>query len=204
MRWPAVLILTALVAPGPGFAQDSESSDYEEEFDFLVEGEKNAARIAATKGASADDFSAYDEEEEEFADFALRPKAPKVAPRLPYSLAGKAPLGDNYDATVVFSERDAVVVELPVLVARSPADFSGGDFWLVGEALQGGAVVAASRSWVSSGSLAQAGPTLAFVKMLVPVSSAVGDLEIRVSRLGDGQSTPTVLFSRSVSYQLRQ
>jgi hypothetical protein len=203
MRWPAVLILTALVAPGPGFAQDAESSDFEEEFDFLVEGEKNAARIAATKGASADDFSAYDEEEE-FADFELRPKAPKVAPRLPYSLAGKAPLGDNYDATVVFSERDAVVVELPVLVARSPADFKGGDFWLVGEALQGGTVVAASRSWVSAGSLAQSGPTLAFVKMLVPVSSAAGDLEIRVSRLEEGQSTPTVLFSRSVSYQLRQ
>ncbi len=203
MRWPAVLILTALVAPGPGFAQDAESSDYEEEFDFLVEGEKNAARIAATKGASADDFSAYDEEEE-FADFELRPKAPKVAPRLPYSLAGKAPLGDNYAATVVFSERDAVVVELPVLVARSPADFSGGDFWLVGEALQGGAVVAASRSWVGTGSLAQAGPTLAFVKMLVPVSAAAGDLEIRVSRLGEGESTPTVLFSRSVTYQLRQ
>ena len=62
-------------------------------------------------------------DDEEFDDFELRPKAPRVAPRLPYSLAGKAPLGDNYDATVVFSERDAVVVELPVLVARSPADF---------------------------------------------------------------------------------
>ncbi len=203
MRWPAVLILTAFVAPGSGFAQDAENSDYEEEFDFLVEGEKNAARIAATKGASADDFSAYDEEEE-FADFELRPKAPKVAPRLPYSLAGKAPLGDNYEATVVFAERDAVVIELPVLVARSPADFSGGDFWLVGEALQGGVVVAASRSWVSADSLAQAGPTLAFVKMLVPVSSTAGDLVIRMSRLADGQATPTVLFSRSVSYQLRQ
>ena len=199
------LCLAVLALPLTAVAQDDSSSEgFEEEFDFLVEGEKNAARIAQTEGAKADDFSTYSEEEDEFDDFALKPQAPKVAPRLPFSLAGKAPLADNYNAQVVFAERDAVVVELPVLVARSPADFQGGDFWVIGEALFNGVVLAHSRQQVTAESLAQAGPTLAFIKLLVPVTATSGELELRVSQLESGSSSPSPLFSKSVRYQIRQ
>ena len=71
-------------------------------------------------------------------------------------------------------------------------------------AIAAGTTLSAGFFLLPSIAAKQAGPTLAFVKMLVPVSSTAGDLVIRMSRLADGQATPTVLFSRSVSYQLRQ
>ena len=203
---PALFTALLCAAVPPAFAQDSDDSiaaAYEEEFDFLVEGERNAARLAEIEQVSDQDFDVYADEEEEFADFELRPRGPSKAPRLPFTLAGKRPLADNYPAEVIFSSPDAVVVELPVLLARSRADFQGETYWLVNQVFVAGRAVAESRQLVSAAAISQSGPTIAFVKMLVPVEELRGELEVRVSRCADVADEPELLFSQSVSYTLQ-
>ena len=207
-------LLFSLLFAAPSYAQDEDEDD----FSFLEEGDKAAAaKAAATIGA--DDF-ALEEEDEDFGDWeeaappeerdpgradVSRRAAPSMgqgATSLPYSVVGKEPMADNYEPSVVFVDRDAVVVELPVLIARNPGDYAGRSFWLVGEIYVDGMKVAETRQQVSKTSIATAGPTLAFVKMLAPVPAETGTLELRVGQSSSAGGAPTAMFSRQVSYQL--
>ena len=194
-------------------------ADDDDEFDFLDQGDE-AAAAAKAAAIDADDFSF--EEEDDFGDWQDAPPAaerelgpgPDISERstprmgtnkattLPYSVVGKTPLGDNYEATVVFSDRDAVVVELPVLLARNAGDYEGRTYWLCAEVFADGMKVAESRQQVNKAAIAQAGPTIAFVKMLVPVPDAKGTLEIKVGTATASGGPSTELFSRQVDYQL--
>ena len=206
-------LLLSLLLAAPSFAQDED----EDEFDFLLEGDKAAAAKAAAK-IKADDFAL--DEEEDFGDWEEAPtpeerspdagdvkrrSAPSVgqgASAMPYSVVGKDPLADNYEPAVVFVDRDAMVIELPVLVARNPGDYAGRSYWLVAEIYADGMKVAESRQQVSKTSIATAGPTLAFIKMLAPVPAATGTLEVRVGQSTSAAGAAEPLFTRLVSYQL--
>lgn len=200
-----VLALTAPVALADEdlvIADDDPSvSSYEDEFDFLVEGEKNAAQNASESSEEENDFAMWDEEEsEEFGEFQLRVPDPEPALPLPYSVVGRKPLADNYSASVVFADRDSVVAELPVLVARNPSDFTA-DFWLIGELWVSGTKVAETRQWVNSASLAQSGPTVAFLKMMAPIPATSGELEFKVFKSADGEARED-LFRNVLPFQI--
>lgn len=205
-----MLILLATLA----FADDEE-----DEFGFLNEGDE-AAAAAKAAAINADDFS-LEEEDDDFGDWEEAPPPeerdpgpadigersnPRVgtnkATALPYSVVGKTPLADNYEASIVFADRDAVVLELPVLLARNPGDYEGRTYWLCAEVYADGMKVAESRQQVNKAAIAQAGPTIAFVKMLVPVPDATGTLEVKVGTATASGGTSTPLFSRQVGYQL--
>jgi|GEM_PF-1738531 len=183
---------------------DPSVSSYEDEFDFLVEGERNAEKLADKQDATDDDFAMWEDEEEgdgeAFGEFQLRVPNPDPAQPLPYSVVGKKPLGNNYGATLIFTDRDSVVAELPVLVARNPADFKA-DYWVIGELHVNGKKVAESRQWVTGASLAQAGPTVAFLKMLAPVQAKQGEIEFKVFKSVDGEAKEA-LFSNTLPYHL--
>ena len=180
---------------------DPSVSSYEDEFDFLVEGERNAAQMANQSSEEEDDFAMWDDDEgEDFGEFQLRVPDPEPALPLPYSIVGRKPLMDNYGASVVFSDRDSVVAELPVLIARNPTDFSA-DFWLVGELHVNGIKVAETRQMVTAGSLAQGGPTVAFLKMMAPVPAKSGDLEFKVFKSSDGQAKEA-LFRKVLPFEI--
>ncbi len=118
-------------------------------------------------------------------------------------VVGKQPLADNYPAQVVAVERDAVVIELPVLLGRARAGFEGGAYWLQMEVLSGDTVVATSTQWVDRVGLAEFGPSFAFFKVLVPVQSTSGELTMKVQKLDQLGSTGAPLFTRSVAYSLK-
>ncbi len=117
-------------------------------------------------------------------------------------VVGKQPLGDNYPAQVVAVERDAVVIELPVLLGRSRAAFEGEPYWLQVDVRSGDTVVATATQWVGKVSLAEFGPSFAFFKVLVPVQSASGELTVSVQKLDKLGSAGGALFTRTVAYSL--
>jgi hypothetical protein len=123
-------------------------------------------------------------------------------PGIQLDVVGKTPLGDNYEATIVAYDRDSVVVELPVLLGRSRADFDGIAYVIVAEVFSDGSKVAEARQQVTSASLAEFGPSFAFIKLLAPVTAKSGKLEVRLSKASTMSGQPTQLFSRGVSYQL--
>ena len=194
-------------------------ADDDDEFGFLDEGDEAAAAAKAAQITSGD-FEL--EEEDDFGDWEEAPPpterdlgpGPELTGRtsatvgtnkataLPYSVVGKVPMADNYEASVVFADRDAVGVDLPVLLARNPGDYEGRSYWLCAEVYADGMKVAESRQQVTKAAIAQAGPTIAFVKMLVPVPAAKGTLEIRVGKATASGGPSTELFARKVDYQL--
>lgn len=196
LRLGLILSLFA-TAPAAFAAEAANTAAAEEEDDlaFLKEGEEAAKQKAAEqKAVSSDSFSIYDGADEEFADFTVAPK-PKPAPKAPQV----EPLSAVSPAQVVFSNADSIVVELPVLLARTPADVDG-DFWLVGEVFVEGKKVAETRQFVSASGLAQLGPTTAFLKLQAPVSAPVGQVEMKVSQVTSAGTKP--LFTQQVKYRL--
>ncbi len=126
------------------------------------------------------------------------PTAPTLG--LGLTTKGKAPLNDNYDASVVARDLDSVVVELPVLVASKPSDFVD-TYWLVTEVMVGERKVAESRHLVTRASVADMGPTVVWSKSHVPVLQRTGSVELRLSQMGeDGSAQP--LFTKTVAYEL--
>jgi hypothetical protein len=123
-------------------------------------------------------------------------------PGIQLDVVGKSPLADNYEPAIVAYDRDSVVVELPVLLGRSRADFDGIAYCIVAEVFADGNKVAEARQQVTSASLAEFGPSFAFIKMLAPVTAKSGKLEVRLSKASSMSAQPTQLFSRSVGYQL--
>ena len=113
---------------------------------------------------------------------------------------GKAPLADNYPVSVVARDLDAVVVELPVLIASKPADFAEA-YWIITEVAVEERKVAESRHYVTKASIADMGPTVVWSKSHVPVLERAGSIEITVSQSADGADA-TPLFSKTVPYEL--
>lgn len=204
---PALALLLAFTLPGRAFAQDSDPSvadgaaqqAEDDEFDFL-----NAPAASAQKDkVSGDSFSLYEDgDDADLADFQLAPKPepkPKAAPR-PAVPEGAAPLTPSYKAEIVAAASDSVVVELPVLVARTPGDVAQ-DFWLVGEVWVQGKKVGETRQFISAQGLSQLGPTTAFLKVQAPVGGPQGQVELRVFKVVGG-GKPEALFTQAVDYSL--
>jgi len=128
--------------------------------------------------------------------------APPAEPTsgLGISTRGLAPLGDHYEATIVNRDVDALVVELPVLVATQPTDYDG-DFWLIVEVLSDDKAVAESRHRITRPSIAEMGATVVWSKSHVPVIDREGTLKIRVSRKSSNGSIKE-LFMKEVPYTL--
>lgn len=122
--------------------------------------------------------------------------------RMPVDVVGKDVLGDNWAPSVVIADTDAVVVELPVLYARSRAEFDGVAYWLVAESYADGKKVAEQRIQVTRDAIADKGPSIQFFRMFTPVPSAAGVVEVKVGKATTSAGKPTPLFTRSVSYKL--
>jgi len=116
-------------------------------------------------------------------------------------VAGKSPLADNYALNVVAIDRDAVVVELPVLVASSRASVTTG-FQLIGEVYVGTTKVGEVRQVVMPTSLAEFGPSFAFLKVSAPVVEKAGEVKIVVKEAAMDGSAAKELFTRVTPYQL--
>lgn len=113
---------------------------------------------------------------------------------------GKAPLADNFAARIVGRDLDAVVVELPILVASKPSDFQA-DYWIITEVLVEDRKVAESRHLVTRASVADMGPTVVWSKSHVPVLERAGDIEVKLSQQS-GSDDAKPLFTKTVPYEL--
>ncbi len=162
-----------------------------------------------------DDFDAFEDPEDEplvgLTDQLLSEQMEQAKPveaggktaTLAFDVVGKEPLADNYPAQIVAVERDAVVVELPVLLGRSRAGFEGQPYWLQAEVRAGETVVATTTQWVGRESLAEFGPSFAFFQVMVPVTATAGELTFAVSRLDQPGAAGAPLFTRTVPYSLK-
>jgi len=117
-------------------------------------------------------------------------------------VAGKNPLEDNYALTVTAIDRDAVVVELPILVAKSRVAVDSG-FHIVADVFSGDIKVAEIRQVVAKESLAEFGPSFVFLKVLAPVIEQQGEIKIVVQKTDADGTNATALFQRTTPYVLR-
>ncbi len=122
--------------------------------------------------------------------------------RMPLEVVGREVLADNWPANIVYVDKDAVVVELPVMYARNRAEFDGIAYWLVVEGYADGKKVAESRVLVNRDAIADMGPSIQFFRLFCPVAGATGNLEIRVGKAASGAAKPTELFKRTVAFKL--
>lgn len=117
-------------------------------------------------------------------------------------VAGKQPLSDNYPLEVVAVDRDAVVVELPVLLARSRVEVETG-FLVYAEVYVGDERVTEVRQVVEESSVAEFGPSFAFLKLLAPVVEPQGQIKVKVFRADLDGGNREELFTRITPYALR-
>lgn len=197
------LLASLALAPAAALAGDALADDDEDLFKTDASHATNAGvPDASAFGADPDeiDIPAY------VAPVKVEPKAEAAkapAGKLPLDVAGKAPLADNWGPTVVATDADVVVVEMPVLYANGGQGFDGTAYWLVAEVYAAGTKVAESRTWVAKDSVALKGPSVQFFRLLAPVGTPSGVLEVKVSKLGTASGAkPALLISRSVNYQL--
>lgn len=122
--------------------------------------------------------------------------------KMPLNLDDKVPLADNWPPQIVYTDKDAVVVEIPVLYARSRAEFDGIAYWLVAEVYADGKKVAESRMLVNRDAIAEKGPSIQFFRMFAPVSGTTGTLEIKVGKAASGAAKPTELFAKTLPFKL--
>lgn len=193
--------------PDEGFGTDPDEGFGEDPDEGFGEDPPSDARTAAVSGSGRelaedplDDFPA-DKPARKPAPVAKAPAKPAGPARLSLKTSDKDPLSGAFPAGVVAVDVDAVVVELPVLVARSGSDFDGGDFWLVAEIEVGGKKVGESRQLVTKAGVADLGPTVVWMKQHVPVVEAKGDVTVKVSRI-DGEDPPSALFTKKAPYKL--
>jgi hypothetical protein len=193
------LLSAALTVAPPAWAGDEDDL-------FKDNAPKPNEQVDASSFSDEDDlgiptFSAAPKPEEKLSAYADARATPNT--KMPLDTAGKTVLGDNWGPTVVIADKDAVVVELPVLYARSRAEFDGNPYWLVSEAYSEGKKVAESRILVTREAIADKGPSVQFFRMFAPVPGASGVLEVKVSKLGSAATAkPELLFTRSVSFKL--
>jgi hypothetical protein len=133
-------------------------------------------------------------------EFSVDPFEPEenVALAKPSAPTGAPTASADPVATIANASPGAVLVELPVLAARSKAAFDGHPFWLVVEVVVGGKKVSEWRQEVTADVLLQTAPTWLYMKTQIPVAERVGAVELRVFRVdGDGSK---VLFTRKLPY----
>lgn len=176
------------------------------------------------KGANAGvpDSESFHDDEDDF-DIPTTPKADAVAKvdperdlggfdgaakvlgsssKMPIDVTGAKPLGDNWAPVVAFTDTDSVVIDLPVLYAKSKAEFDGVTYWLVAEVYADGKKVSESRVSVTRDSIADKGPSVHFFRLFAPVPAGAGVLEVKVGKAGTGAGKPELLFTRSAKYTL--
>ncbi len=124
------------------------------------------------------------------------------ASKLPIETAGREPLVDNYPARILYVDNESVVVEMPVLYARTRAEFDGIAFWLVAEAYADGKRTSESRMYVSRDGIANLTPSVHFFQLSVPVTGSSGKIEVRVGKAASGAARATPLFTRTVDFKL--
>lgn len=108
-------------------------------------------------------------------------------------------MADNWPVDVVERGPDAVVVELPVLVAKEEMDFSGEETWLVARFIANGDGAGEQRHLIAAETVLPVSPTIVWVKAHVPVAQARGEIEVRIYQaFRDGDEVS--LFSRAAKY----
>lgn len=127
--------------------------------------------------------------------------APKGPGPINLEVAGREPLADNYPLQVVAVDRDAVVVELPVLVASSSNTVEEG-FLLIAEVFSDDERVSRIEQRIEPNSLATFGPSFSFFRVMAPVSDKEGQVTIKVSKTDLEGQNATELFSRATPYAL--
>ncbi len=206
-EWDAPVEPDVIDDPIEGFEAPAGNGEDPDE-GFGSEDPPEMARAAAVSAPRSDELT--DDPLDDFPSERKKPAAtpaPKAAAapagpaRLTLKVADKDPLTGAFPAGVVAIDVDAVVVELPVLVARSGGDFKGGEFWLVAEVLVGGKKVGEARHLVTKAAIADLGPTVVWLKQHVPVIDPKGDITVKVSRI-DGEDPPAALFTKKAAYKL--
>lgn len=202
----------------PARAADPVVADDDDD-DFFKEPAEGAAKKGNNEGVP-DASSFEDPDDFEMPTFTAAPVA-KAAPdaekdlsafadprngigsstKMPVDTMGKDVLGDNWSPSVVIADKDAVVVEVPVLYGRNRAEFDGVAYWLVAEVYADGKKVAESRMQVTRDAIADKGPSIQFFRMFAPVPAAAGMLEVRVGKSASAAGKPVPLFVRSVNYK---
>lgn len=212
----ALLMLLALGA-GPAIAADPASSapavaaDDDDDL-FKDDGEtkgNNADIPDATSFKDEDDmdiptFSAVKavDKEKDLSAYVDPRATVGSSTKMPLDVVGKDVLGDNWGPQVVVADKDAVVIEMPVLYARNRGEFDGVGYWLVAEAFADGKKVAESRMQVNTDAIADKGPSVQFFRLFAPVPAAAGVIVVNVSKAASASAKPTLLFTRSVNYKL--
>lgn len=205
---PFIAIACLVLASGPALADDED--------DLF----KDASPDQKSENADVDVSTFDDDEEIDIPTYTAPAKKPVVdqekdlsafadpragvgaTTKMPVDTVGKAVLGDNWAPTIAITDQDAVVVEVPVLYARSRAEFDGVAYFLVAEVYADGKKVAESRMTVTRDAIADKGPSIQFFRMFAPVPAAAGVLEVKVGKSTTASGKPTLLFTRSVSYKL--
>jgi hypothetical protein len=171
----------------------------EEEFDLLddTEDEEPLEMLGNFDGLEDDPIESFDGPQPK------RTSAPAVvASPIALEVAGKTPLADNYSLDVTAIDRDAVVIELPVLVAKSRVGMETA-FQLQAEVFAGDVKVAEVRQTVEKASLAEFGPSFVFLKVLAPVIEREGQIKVVVKKAAQDGSGAVPLFTRTTPYALR-
>ena len=122
--------------------------------------------------------------------------------KMPLDVTGKEVLADNWSPSIAFTDTAAVVVDIPVLFARSKEDFDGVAYWLVAEVYADGKKVSESRVFINSDAIAAKGPSVQFFRLFTPVAGSSGTLEVRIGKASSAAAKPTALFVRSVNFKL--
>ena len=215
-----ISLLTLLLVGPQAFADDAEMDD---EFGFLEEGERNRAKVEADRAPSAsiflqeeDDespmweprdsgepFEGIDDDlaEEDELDMDIDPMNGDPIEDmvgLGPDMRRMTPLGDHFDLSVERSPLGPLVVELPVLVARTPSDLAG-DLWIVADFYVDGRKTGESRHFFTPESASEMSATYAWLKTTVPVSSPSGIAEVRVFSAPPGKKE-TLLFARKAIF----
>ncbi len=126
------------------------------------------------------------------------PPAPRAGLGPP--VGDRAPLADNYPLQIVGTDMGAVVVELPVLIAKQSSDING-SYWLIANIKVDGQPVGESRQHISPTSASALGPSFVWFKSMVPAVETPGTIEIAVSIQPEGND-PVTLFTRSTELGL--
>ena len=217
------LILISLLTGAPVAHADDADAD---EFGFIEEGEKNRAIQEADRAPSASHFLGEDDDEVEtwaapqdvagaevdddidsgrdlFAS--NNPAFESADPEedmegLGPDLNEREPLGDHFPLTVTRSPLGTLVAELPVLVARNPADLEG-DLWVVADVYTDGVKITESRHLVTAQSTNELGPTYVWIKATVPAQAPAGTVEMKVFAAPPGKKEAQI-FARTTPYRL--
>ena len=218
-----ISFLTALLFIAPAFAEEAEQDP---EFSFLEEGERNRAKVQADRAPDAslfldeendeaewempdsgetDPTESFDDlEADEFeygieadGDFMEMDPIEDMAGLGP-DLSRLTPFGDHFELSVKQSPLGATTAELPLLIARGSRDLTG-DVWVVADFYLDGRKVGETRQFYTPSSTTEMGPTYAWLKTTLPVSSPAGVAEVRVHAAFPGKKE-RLLFIRKAAF----